>query len=209
MPKALTSSDDLPRRRWRRLSAHVALAAVAGTLTAVVLPGAAHAAVIPCPTDPNIVWIGPQAVAKNIVVYKGVRYDVVSSTPTFYVSDARVVDNSLDTPITATFTSAQSRTYTVTVTVGTSTQLVKKLQTNVSVSIVESRSTSIGVNATATVAAHSRVIGNYGVEGFDIVYDAQSVWKRADSTGICIDQGTQRASTSAPTYVEGWRISAA
>jgi hypothetical protein len=164
---------------------------------------------IACPNDPNIVWI-LKAFALGrapIIVLVGTYYTIVSSTPTFYVSDARVVENGLDTPVNVTLTSSQSMTFGITVSAGTSSQLVDKLQTTVNVSITAQRTTSIGVAVTATVPEHSWVLGQYGVEGYSIVYDAQTIWKTRDGRS-CTDQGTQRTTTAAPTVVEGWRLTA-
>ena len=50
----------------------------------------------------------------------------------------------------------------------------------------------------------SRVIGDYGVEAFDVVYDARLVV--TTRPGTCYDGGITRAAANAPTFVEGWRI---
>jgi hypothetical protein len=193
--------------RRLRLSVLAALAAVVSTLATISTPGVARAAgtPIPCPTDPDIVWTA--RVIRPLIVYTGYRYTVVSANPTFFVSDGRVVDNALDSEITATFTSQQSRTFRVQVTVGTSAQLTPKLQSTVSVSIVQEHTTAIGVNATVSVPPRGRVTGLYGVHGFDVVYDVQTI-TRTNVSADCLDQGTQRATTSAPTRIEGWRFEA-
>lgn len=201
-------------RSWR-LAATTTLAMLIAGLATVAAPTPAHAGTygpdIPCPSDPNIIWT--LRGAGRVPVWEGIHYSVLSATPTFAVSDGRVVDNTLSEPIQATFTSQQSRMHQITVTIGTSAQLTNKLQANVSVAIVQSRTTAIGVNATVTVPANSRVIGRYGVEAFDVAYDAQVVWQSVDVRkpgsfgGHCWDRGTQRAGTLAPTVVEGWRFS--
>ncbi|WP_431924447.1 hypothetical protein [Micromonospora wenchangensis] len=162
-----------------------------------------------CPDDPTIIWRGPFAGTKNVMVFEGVEYTILAANPTFYASDGRVVENNLDSPISATFTSSQSQTYTVTVTVGFSSQLVQNLQTSVSTSITSSRTTAIGVNAAVTVPPHSRVIGLYGIEAYDVTYDAHRVWRNAGNNTICYEQGTSRGTTQAPTFVEGWRFNPA
>ncbi len=196
------------KSRWRmRLATLTALVTGVGV---VAVPGAAHAENfgprIPCPTDPNIVWT-KRIAQPHIVVYEGYIYAVSTATRIFSVSDGRVVDNTLDSPIEATFTSQQSRTYTITVTEGSTSQLVNDLQRTVSVSIVASRTTSIGINATVTVPAHTRVVGEYGLEAYDISYTAQRVWMLLSKTK-CYHQGTAGANTIAPTVLEGWRFSA-
>lgn len=133
---------------------------------------------------------------------------MVTATPAFYASDGRVVDNALDTPISATFTSLQTRTLQISTMIGTSGQLVNKLQTTVSATIVATRSTAIGVSGMVTVPPHSRVVGTYGVEGFDIAYTGQTVWRWAASPTVCWDRGTRQGAVSAPTYLEGWKFTA-
>src|SRR5262245_44390808 len=121
----------MPASTTRRLGVVTLLATLISTFAVAGAPGVAHAGFwgpgIPCPTDPDLVW-RQRFVARNIVVSEAVRYSVVSAPSRFAVSDGRSVDNALDAPITATFTSQQSRRYAVTVTVGTSGELVKALQ---------------------------------------------------------------------------------
>jgi hypothetical protein len=200
--------------RWRgRLAAFTGLAALISGLAVGATPGVARAAdlgpVIPCPSYSDIVW--RQITIGRIPYYEGYRYTAVSAVSTFNVSDARVVDNTLDTPINATFTSAQSRTWRVqiTTTVGTAGDLAKSLQASVSAQIVQERTTAIGVNAGLVVAPHSRVTGQYGVQAFDVVYDVQTVraWPAIPNRiERCFDQGAQRGTTNAPTLTEGWRF---
>jgi hypothetical protein len=161
-------------------------------------PTSTTAALGDCPTDPNIRWrnsaLGTQA---------GVMYTIISATPMFYASDGRSVDNLLDWPISATFTSNQTRTTTVTATVGSTVQLTEKLQATVSVSIQIQRSTAIGVNATVDIPARTRVTGTYGLEGFEVVYDSTTLLKIGST---CVPTQTVRATTNAPTIVEGWHF---
>ncbi|MFC4534938.1 hypothetical protein [Sphaerisporangium dianthi] len=199
-------------RARRRLSAFTMSAVLASGLVLVSTTGPAHAAdfgpVIPCPSDP-IAW--RQTTIGRVAVYEGFRYTAVSATPAFNISDGRVVDNTLDTPIDVTFTSSQSRTWRVviTTTVGSGTELTKYLQTSVSAQIVQERTTSLGVNANFTVAPHTRVTGQYGVQAYDVVYDVQTVraWPAIPNGYTkCWDQGSQRGTTNAPTVIEGWRF---
>lgn len=155
-------------------------------------------------------------------IWEGHRRNLVSSSPAFLVSDGRSVQNDLNTPISATFTSQVSKTHSITVTVGTSADLRDWLQLNVSTQIVSSRTTAIGVSATTEVPPHSRVLGEYGLEGFDVTYDVQTLFATKFGYGSetippspsgggvvqCQDDGTQRVTTEAPTFIEGWRFSA-
>jgi len=155
---------------------------------------------IPCPTDPNIRWAKLPLTNAQL----GVQYTVVSATPTFYASDGRSVDNLLSESVSATFTAMQTRTTTITVSTGTSAQLTEKLQFTVSASIVAQRSTAIGVSVTATVPARTRMTGLYGIEGYDVVFDSQGIVRR---NGRCQAFPQTRETTSAPTFIEGWRFS--
>jgi hypothetical protein len=163
-------------------------------------------------------WRGRLLFISPILIFEwlGYKRTLVSAAPTFLVADARSVQNDLDTPVSVTFTSQQSLTTSVTTNVGTSASLFDFLTVNVSTSIVQSRTTSIGVSTTATVAPHTRLLGQYGVEAFNVVYDVQTLRlitpaataPPSTNTG-CQDRGTQRLATTAPTVVEGWRLSAA
>lgn len=138
-------------------------------------------------------------------------YTIHSATPTFHVSDARQVSNGLGSPVTVTLTSLVSRTFSVTTTVGFAADLTTTLRTNVSVAIVESRTTAIGVNVQATVPPFSTILGEYGVHGYSVVYDATPyITTPGDlSRNVCGRSATQSGlRTDAPTHVEGWRISA-
>jgi len=211
-------STTAPKRTLARRGLRLVAVIVLGSLTTgmglavTTTPANAAETIGPrttCPNDPTIVWRGPFAATRNLPVFEGVRYTILAATPTFYASDGRVVENNLDSPISATFTSSQSQTYTVTVNVGFTSQLVQNLQTSVSTSITSSRTTAIGVNAAVTVPPHSRVLGLYGVEAYDVTYDAHRVWRHAGNSSVCFDQGIRRGSTPAPTIVEGWRFSPA
>src|SRR5688572_6445183 len=112
---ATTSRYIRVHRGGARTAVVGAILAVIASATAVVIStGPAHAAV-PCPTSPGIVWelIGPRP-----PTYRAFVYTTRTVTPTFNVSDARTVVNTLDTPVSATFTSQHSTTYSLQVTAG-------------------------------------------------------------------------------------------
>lgn len=132
-------------------------------------------------------------------------YTLISAIPTFNVSDARSVDNGLDSPISATFKSEQSRTYTITTSAGTTASLMGFLTANVSATITQSRTTAIGVSSTVTVPARSRVLGEYGVDAYIVTYDVQS-YGTLDGKK-CNDNGSPvRETRNAPTIIETWRF---
>lgn len=133
----------------------------------------------------------------------------MSANSTFMVANSRIVVNELDTPVTATFTSQQSRTFSIGATTGVSfTNLAGFLNINISSTITSSTTTSIGVSMTGTVPPHSAVIGDYGVEAYDVTFIGYVVNRR--SIGGCWvredTMGHEMQYTSAPTYIQGWRL---
>jgi hypothetical protein len=193
----------------RRLGRYGLVAILAANLLTVVLGGSpASADGVICP---DIQWTLIGGRPPN---WRGHVYTLYTVTPTFNVSDARTVINNLDTPASATFTSQQSRTFSVSVTAGFTASFLSFLNANVSTTIVQSRTTSIGVSATANVPAHGRVDGQYGVEAYNITYEAhqyRTIGSHPPAAGTkkCIDEGVKSGQTNAPTFVEGWRLNAA
>jgi hypothetical protein len=182
---------------------------VAGLMTAVFGAGPAAAAAIACPGGPGVQWV---VVGGRPPIWQAYVYTLHTTTQVFNVSETRTVDNTLDTPVSATFISNKSSTYTLQVTAGTSASLAGFLTANVSVTIVQSRTTAIGVSATATVPPRSRVNGLYGVVAYDITYDAHryryigSSAPKAGERKCGVPDVVTGQTTNAPTYVEGWRI---
>jgi hypothetical protein len=169
----------------------------------------AHADGIPCPNIAQTDW---KNVFQRPPIWQAFVYSLRTVTPTFNVSDARTVQNQLDTPASATFTSQQSKTFEISVTAGTSASLWGFLTANVSTTIVQSRTTSLGVSATATVPPHGQVNGLYGVDAYNITYDAHQYVHAgplppSPGSKSCIDKGwVYGQTTNAPTYLEGWRL---
>lgn len=66
----------------------------------------------------------------------------------------------------------------------------------------------IGVSTTATVPAYSAVIGDYGVNVYDVTFMGYVVYRR--SIGGCwvreSTMGHEEQYTPAPTYIQGWRL---
>jgi hypothetical protein len=135
---------------------------------------------------------------------------VVSAQPSFLTSESRVVVNELDTPVTATFTSQASRTFTIAATAGVSfSGLFGFLSANVSSTITSSTSTSLGVNAQAVVPPQARMFGDYGVDAYDVSFDAYKVLRRGTGGGCWVQASTmgyEVHSATAPTYIQGWRL---
>src|SRR5688572_19163317 len=137
--------------------------------TAAVADTAIKVVQIPCPG-----WV-PSAVG----VYGMPEY-VISANETFQPSESRIVVNDLDTPVTATFSSQTSRTFTIAVQSGVSfNNLLSFMNVNVSTTITSSTTTQLGVSTTATVPAHGAVIGDYGVNVYDVTFMGYVINRRA------------------------------
>jgi hypothetical protein len=180
-----------------RLLGAVAVAAIAGLLLAM-LPGPAQAA----PSRNSTVR--PQAVAFHVKVYT-----LISSVPTFNVADGRSVINTLDAPVTTTFTAMESRTFTVSTSAGVQASFFKFLTASVSVNATLSRTTALGVSTTTVVPPRTRVLAEYGIEAFEIVYDVQD-YACTDCSSCPVkcwaSGGPKREARNVPTIVEGWRF---
>jgi hypothetical protein len=135
---------------------------------------------------------------------------VISANPSFLPSESRVVVNDLDTPITATFTSQLTQTFTIAGTAGvTFNNLFNFMNINVSTTITSTTTTAIGVTAQASVPPHSRVIGEYGVDAYDVTFDAYKVLRRERIGGCWVRESTmgyEVAQALAPTNIQGWRV---
>jgi hypothetical protein len=178
--------------------------AVATTALSAIVPAAASAA-----TAVEVVQIScPSWVPSAVGTYGQPEY-VISATSTFYVADSRIVVNDTDNDASATFTSQQSRTYSIGTT-GTAgfSGLLGFLQASVSSTVTQSTTSSLGVSTTATVPAHSSLIGDYGVQAYDVTFMGYEVIRR--SIGGCWvhknTMGHETEYTPAPTYIQGWRL---
>jgi hypothetical protein len=193
-------------RWWRsRPAVFATLAALVSGLALVTTPATASAQVnwVPCPTSHN----ESAGEIHNLRLFR--HLTLVSAVPTFDKADGRFVDNPLDIPAQATFTSQQSHTFTIQVSSQVSTQptLLDFFNVQVSTTITNSRTTATGVNAQVVVPPHTRIIGDYGVAAYDITYDVE-FWAQHKQTGRCLrDAQTVRETRNAPTNDEGWRLS--
>jgi hypothetical protein len=207
-----------PRRR--RLAAAAALFVLAPAVATVAAPPAASAQAFPAPGTgvncadyTNIGWIlvseTPPFGFRHYVGYT--NFQLVSANPTFDVLEARFAENGQDEPQSATWTNTLSRTITTQVTIGVDVKVTEWLSTTVSATIIQTRTTSVGISVTATVPPHSRVLGEYGLSTYDVVFDGQR-FNRSFATGndsnsgICLAGPFERGTAHAPTIVEGWRV---
>jgi len=190
----------------RRAVTFIGLALAMSAVAAVVAPTAASARTaikvveIPCPS-----WV-PAGVG-----LWGLPEYVISANETFRVTESRIVVNDLDAPATATFSSQESHTFSVGATSGfTFNNLAGFLNINVSSTITSSTTTQIGVTASTTVAPHSAVIGDYGVNVYDVTFMGYLINRR--SIGGCwvheSTMGHEEQFTPAPTFIQGWRLRA-
>jgi hypothetical protein len=205
--------SDNVRRRFARIGARVALSGLlAGLGVAVASSPAAAAAAVACPSA--VTWTDVIRF-RHMNRYVGYETITQSVTPVFLVSDARFLDNGLDSPVAYTITSSVSQTFAVTASVGINIDVTSYLKTSVSTTIQYSRTTSIGVSITATVPAHSQVYADYGVDGYYVTYTIQKWWGETynrqppvPGANQCFLKGTYPQATNAPTNSEGWKLRA-
>ncbi|MFB8775763.1 hypothetical protein [Streptomyces broussonetiae] len=195
-------------RRSMRWRSRAAVGAVLATLTSTLAVGtsAAHADDTGCPAGLN--WSYYDWPEWNLRYWGADEYVVDSSQPTFLVAEERSVSNHTDSVATATFTSSVSRTYGLTLTVGVSATLFQRLTTSVSASIMTSTTTTTGVSASAPVPAHGRVIGQYGVEAYNVNYTLNTYMSFSDTPGgeNCSLASSTQGTSVAPTVYTGWRV---
>jgi hypothetical protein len=184
----------------RRIGVLAAMFALLAPLAIGHSPGAAQAVGLwNCPFGGPSVPIDP-----NYVAYVKL-FSLASSTPKFDVADTRIVINDTDNPATGTFTAQRSRTFTLTVTAGASaSDLLGFLQVNVSASIQLQVSTSTTVATTGQVPPHSQLIGEYGIQAFDVVFNITTYQILAHVS--CRAIGVQQSTAYAPTNNQGWRL---
>ncbi|MEU8632753.1 hypothetical protein AB0C38_11330 [Amycolatopsis sp. NPDC048633] len=181
--------------------------------------GSAQATVVPpgtvvdCAGITDIGWsrLYPDP-AEGVLVFRGYDYTVVSTTRTFDVADSRIVYNDTDTTASGSFTATQSRTFAFTFSFGLQGPLVGKINASIGLSISLSYTTSVGVTATAPIPPHGALLGEYGVQAFDIVYHAQQFRMLIDERSgtqqrrCSAEQVIANQTAHAPTALEGWRV---
>jgi hypothetical protein len=215
---------DRPRHRRARWQARIAVVSLLSTmLVAPLMVGTSSSANAQSACPAGLRW-QPISLGDwgGVIGWSAPQTALVSSTPTFFVSEQRVADNTTSSDITATWSAGIQRTHTVTVTTTTGVQVgppggeesfLRFLNAQVSVAIVQSVTTSIGVSVTATVPPFSRRIGQYGVAGHNVTVDQIEWWSvpftpqpPSGGEGSCSIFQSTRYNVSAPTAVEGWRI---
>jgi hypothetical protein len=161
--------------------------------------GTTQGAIVPCPADADDFASGFRG-AKGFFFYK---YTILSSTPIFFVSEGRLLDNQTSQPVQYQITTSVAQNVQVTVSTGFQQSLTKELTTTVNSQIQASRTTSLNVQFSTTVPPNSRFLAEYGIQSYQVEF-AASVWKWRGSS--CEEWGWYPQSTLAPTNVEGWRL---
>lgn len=205
-------------RRLGALAAFVALiTATPGAALAdpVIGPGWPHAPiqVAPCSSLGPIDWWGTN---QGGYARYGIRYIIVSTTPVFEVAYGRFNENRTDQTISGNWTATESRTVTMTASITLTIQggnanpetlaLTVTIATGFQIQV--SRTTSIGVGATAPIPPFRTMLGEYGLQSFDVVMDVHTVGMRRDmqTCEYRLGSNVTRETAHVPTINEGWRF---
>ncbi|GAA0912134.1 hypothetical protein [Virgisporangium aurantiacum] len=205
-------------RRLGALAAFVALiTATPGAALAdpAIGPGFPHAPiqVAPCSSLGPIDWWGTN---QGGYARDGIRYIVVSTTPVFELAYGRFNENRTDQTINGNWTATESRTVTMTASITLTIQggranpetlaLTVTLATGFQIQV--SRTTSIGVGATAPIPPFRTMLGEYGLQSFDVVMDVHTVGMRHDmqTCEYRLGSNVTRETAHVPTINEGWRF---
>lgn len=232
--------------RWRsRMGVSATLTALASTLAIVVTPTAAQAVVcgqsgttcVPCPstqtmTEDGLEWfvtfggaLVPAPANQGFHFVSSPVTEITSYTPTFLVSQEKVVQNPSSQAVTATFTSTFSQTFTLTQSLSiasgtnsTSNGFAQTLTDTIGTTISVSFTTSVGVNAAVAVPPGTEVIGDFGVPAYNVTYQevpvvavppvsVTSASPSLPAGTVCALGGTvQTGTATAPQPLDGWRV---
>ena len=107
-------------------------------------------------------------------------------------------DRRTDQTISGNWTATESRTVTPALNVSLATGF----------QIAVSRTTSIGVGATAPIPPFRTMLGEYGLQSFDVVMDVHTVGMRHDmqTCEYRLGSNVTRETAHVPTINEGWRF---
>lgn len=211
--------------RWRRLGALAAFLVVATTATPLI-PGIAHAdpgtgtgpitipriTAVPCATLGHIEWTHV-----NFDTYEGRVFTIRSTTPTFDVAYGRFVQNPTPVEIDGQWTATEARTVSltfffsqsVTVTGPITRGFSAAVSASTGLQVQESRTTRVGVGAVAKIPPNRTMLGQYGLEGLDVVFDMQLVTAVGSAPQTCylwLDSTIANNTAHIPTINEGWRF---
>lgn len=189
-------------------------AAVPGAALAdpAIGPGFPHAPVqvAPCSSLGPINWIGTN---QGGYARYGIRYIVVATTPVFDVAYGRFNENRTDQTINGNWTATESRTVSMTASFnlsvnGSSETIALSVTVATGLSMTVSRTTSIGVGASAPIPPYRTMLGEYGLQSFDVVLDSHTVGMRHDGVTCEYRLGSNvtRGTAHVPTINEGWRF---
>lgn len=224
-PTEIPSRRPVRRGRWRaRLGVLATLFAVAAAGT-MLAPGTAQAdpgtgtgpiklprlAPVPCADLGPIEWV---QVADQTL--EGTLFIVRSATPAFDVAYGRFVQNPTPAKVVGQWTASESRTVSIgfffSQSVTVTSTIVRGFSAAVTVTtgvqVVQSRTTRVGVGATAVIPANSTMLGEYGSQSFDVVFDMQRVTMVPGSPTcyLWLDSTIANNTAHVPTINEGWRF---
>lgn len=216
-------------RRKRRIGVYAGVTALAAAMP-LALSTAASAATTtarpsdtgPCPDTGSVIWElgGPEG---GYWVWAGVAVTpiVLSATETFNVAQQEVGINLGPTPTTVQFTSSVAQAYAAAVSTSASfslplSALIGTFQAQVSTTITQTTTTTVGVSTTATVPPGDQVIGQYGDEEYDIVFDETTYNALTPANvpyppsptngGICSTPIETQYNAVMPTASQGWQV---
>jgi hypothetical protein len=167
---------------------------------------------VDCNNYPINDWILVSIYSTQPKTWHQYEFALISSTPTFNVSDTRIAVNDLSTPINATFTSQKSETFSISATASMTAKLSQYLSATVSSTIQSSRTTAVGVSVTGTVPAYRALRADYGVRAYDVYYYVKTIQRVEHRSRLgfpswtCWEGSFEQRFTNAPTNVEGWRL---
>lgn len=222
--KPTASPARLPGRRWR-LGACTTVAVMAMT-GAAIAPGAAHAdpgtgtgpITLPRLKPVPCADLGPiRLVQVTEQLSEGYVFTVRSATSTFDVAYGRFVQNPTPVEIDGQWNATEARTVAITMFFSQSVTLTSTIvegfgaavTVTTGIQVVQSRTTKVGVGAVAKVPPNRTMLGEYGLQGLDVVFDMQRVSMLRDAPQTCylwLDSTIANNTAHVPTINEGWRF---
>jgi hypothetical protein len=224
-----TASPTRQLGRWRgRLGALAAFFALAMTGMAVAPiaasadPGTGSGTIywppptiqrVPCADLGPIDW---RPINDWVYLQAGNVFTIRSATPTFDKAYGRFVENNSDATISGSWTATEARTVSLSLnfsityitTVNTQNVFSSTVQQSTGFQVTVSRTTQVGVGATTPVPPRRTMLGEYGLQSLDVVFDVRGVFQRRDNPQMC-DLSihiTTNQTAHVPTVNEGWRF---
>jgi hypothetical protein len=215
-------------RRWRgRLGVIAASFALLLTGTAVASgaaqadpgTGGPHPIPIPRLTPVPCASLGPiEWFDVNAQLSEGQIFAIRSVVRNFDVAYGRFVENPTPIEIDGQWTATEARTVTLTFfftqSVAVTSQISRGFSTTVSAAtgtqVEQSHTTKVGVGAVAKIPPGRTMLGQYGLQSLDVVFDLQRVTRLSSAPQTCylwLDAIITNNTAHVPTINEGWRFS--